>query len=209
MASEGSVTRWLGPLQVGDPVAVQQLWERYFRRLVALARKKLPGPARQAADEEDVALSAFDSFCRNAERGRFPQLADRDGLWRLLVALTTRKAAHLLRDQGRQKRGGGFRQVPPAGGADEIPLEEFLSREPSPEFALQVAEECRRLLALLGDPELEAIALWKMEGYTTEEVAAKLDKSPYSVKRKLRLIRDLWAEEIAPSEPLRDQGQDL
>jgi DNA-directed RNA polymerase specialized sigma24 family protein len=198
MASEGSVTRWLGPLQVGDPAAVQQLWERYFQRLVALARKKLPGPARQAADEEDVALSAFESFCRNAERGRFPQLADRDDLWRLLVALTSRKAAHLLRDLGRQKRGGGGRVVPQGGGAEEMPLEEFLSREPSPEFAVQVTEECRRLLALLGDPELEAVALWKMEGYTTEEVAAKLNKSPHTVKRKLRLIRDLWAGEITP-----------
>jgi DNA-directed RNA polymerase specialized sigma24 family protein len=198
MASEGSVTRWLGPLQVGDPAAVQQLWERYFQRLVALARKKLPGPARQAADEEDVALSAFESFCRNAERGRFPQLADRDDLWRLLVALTSRKAAHLLRDLGRQKRGGAGRVVPQGGGAGEMLLEEFLSREPSPEFAVQVAEECRRLLALLGDPELEAVALWKMEGYTTEEVAAKLDKSPHTVKRKLRLIREIWATEIVP-----------
>jgi DNA-directed RNA polymerase specialized sigma24 family protein len=198
MAPEGSVTRWLGPLQVGDPAAVQQLWERYFQRLVALARKKLPGTARQAADEEDVALSAFESFCCNAERGRFPQLADRDDLWRLLVALTSRKAAHLLRDLGRQKRGGGARVVPQGGGAEEMPLEEFLSREPSPVFAVQVAEECRRLLALLGDPELEAVALWKMEGYTTEEVAAKLNKSPHTVKRKLRLIRDLWAGEITP-----------
>jgi DNA-directed RNA polymerase specialized sigma24 family protein len=197
MASEGSVTRWLGPLQVGDPAAAQKLWERYFQRLVALARKKLPGGTRQAADEEDVALSAFDSFCRHAERGRFPQLADREDLWRLLVALTTRKAAHLVRDQGRQKRGGRTRPVPLAGGAEEILLEEILSREPSPEFAVQMAEEYRRLLALLDDAELEAVALWKMEGYTTEEVAAKLGKSPHSVKRKLRLIRDLWASEMA------------
>ena len=28
--------------------------------------------------------------------------------------------------------------------------------------------------------------------------AAKLGKSPHSVKRKLRLIRDLWAKEIDP-----------
>src|SRR5262249_10517796 len=106
MSADGSVTRWLGQLRTGDPAAAQQLWERYFRRLVGLARKKLQGTPRRAADEEDVALSAFDSFCRNAERGRFPRLADRDSLWRLLMLMTARKAAHLLRDQGRQKRGG-------------------------------------------------------------------------------------------------------
>jgi DNA-directed RNA polymerase specialized sigma24 family protein len=187
MASEGSVTRWIGQLQAGDPEAAQRLWEYYFRRLVGLARKKLRDAPRRTADEEDVALSAFHSFCRHAARGRFPQLADRDGLWRLLVTMTARKAAHLLRYQGAATR------PPPAAGVGE--LEDLLSREPSPEFAAEVAEECRRLLALLGDSELEAVALWKMEGYTTEEVAAKLGKAPHTVKRKLRLIRDIWAQE--------------
>src|SRR5262249_53245000 len=92
MASEGSVTRWLPLLQAGDPAAVQQLWERYFRRLVGLARLKLRGAPCCAAYEEDVALSAFATFVRHAERGRFPALADRDGLWRLLVTITVRKA---------------------------------------------------------------------------------------------------------------------
>src|SRR5919198_391675 len=107
MAREGSVTRWLGPLLAGDPAAAQQLWERYFRRLVGLARTKLRGAPRRAADEEDVALSAFDSFCRHAERGRFPQLDDRHDLWRLLVTITARKALYLIRDEHRLKRGGG------------------------------------------------------------------------------------------------------
>jgi RNA polymerase sigma factor (sigma-70 family) len=190
MSPEGSVTRWLGPLQEGDPAAAQQLWERYFRRLVGLARKKLQGAPRRAADEEDVALSAFDSFCRNAEQGRFPQLGDRDSLWRLLVTITARKAAHHLRDEGRQKRGGG---------ADpESVLEEVLSREPSPEFAAEVAEQCRLLLGRLGDRELEAVALLRMEGYSVEEVAERLDCAPRSVKRKLALIRTIWEKEMAP-----------
>src|SRR5207253_8348892 len=107
MPSDGSVSRWLGPLQAGDPAAVQQLWERYFRRLVGLARAKLQHAPRRAADEEDVALSAFDSFCRHAGDARFPDLLDRDGLWRLLVVMTARKAAHLVRDETRQKRRGG------------------------------------------------------------------------------------------------------
>ena len=134
---EGSVTRWLGQLQAGEPAAAQQLWERYFRRLVGLARKRLQGAPRRAADEEDVALSAFDSFCRGAERGRFPDLADRDGLWRLLVVMTARKATHLRRDEGRQKRGGGaqFATDTPHDPDEESVLEQVLSHEPTPEFA--------------------------------------------------------------------------
>jgi DNA-directed RNA polymerase specialized sigma24 family protein len=197
MSADGSVTRWLGQLQAGEQAAVQRLWERYFRRLVGLARMKLRGGPRRTADEEDVALSAFDSFCRNAEQGRFPQLFDRHSLWRLLVVITARKAAHLLRDEGRQKRGGGVEHVRDAAGeADEASvLEQILSREPDPAFAAQVAEEYRALLARLGDSELEAVALWRMEGYTVEEIAQRLGCVPRSVKRKLRVIRGLWESE--------------
>jgi DNA-directed RNA polymerase specialized sigma24 family protein len=193
MPSEGSVTRWLGRLQEGDDDAARQLWERYFHRLVGLARARLRGRRSGAADEEDVALSAFDSFCRNAEVGRFPQLADRDSLWRLLVVITARKAAHLQRDHGRKKR----RAVAGEGDDEEV-LDEVLSREPDPQFAAEMDESYRRLLAVLADEGLEAVALWKMEGYTVEEIAGRLGCAPRSVKRKLQLIRDLWGREMNP-----------
>ncbi|HEY2909926.1 MAG TPA: ECF-type sigma factor, partial [Gemmataceae bacterium] len=98
MPTDDPVTVWLGQLLAGDPAAVRPLWEQYFHRLVGLARKRLREAPRRGADEEDVALSAFDSFCRNAEQGRFPDLTDRESLWRLLSTFTLRKAAHQVRD---------------------------------------------------------------------------------------------------------------
>jgi RNA polymerase sigma factor (sigma-70 family) len=189
MSSDGSITRWIGQLQAGDPAAAQPLWEHYFRHLVELARRKLHGARPQVADEEDVALSAFDSFCRGLKRGRFPDLQDRDNLWKLLVVLTARKACHLMRDELRQKRGGGQK----AGAAED--LEQVVAQDPSPEFAAELAENCQRLLDLLGDEELRTIALSKMEGYTTEEIAGQLNCAPRTVERKLRLIRSLWEKE--------------
>src|SRR5262245_33574347 len=106
MSDQGSVSRLLERLQEGDEAAVQPLWERYFRRMVSLARTKLLGAPRRVADEEDLALSAFHSFCRLADEGKFPDVLDRDSLWRLLVTMIVRKAAHLARDQSRLKRGG-------------------------------------------------------------------------------------------------------
>src|SRR5688572_16455948 len=106
MSSSSSVTRWLGRLRAGDRDAAQELWQRYFAQLVRLARGRLQGARRRAADEEDVALSALDSFCRGAAQGRFPDLHDRQGLWPLLVAITARKAGKLVRHERRQKRGG-------------------------------------------------------------------------------------------------------
>ena len=201
MSSAGSVTHWLEQLQAGDPAAAHKLWERYFQRLVGLARRKLQGTPRRAADEEDVVLSAFDSFCRAAEAGRFPQLHDRDNLWQVLSALTARKALDLARHEQRQKRGGGRVRdeaalPPPAGSAaEEAALAQILAREPTPEMAAQVAEECRRLLTCLGDAELEAVAVWKMEGHTNQEIAAQLGCVPRTVGRMLRLIRTIWQKE--------------
>jgi DNA-directed RNA polymerase specialized sigma24 family protein len=189
MSPKGSVSNWIDRLKAGDRAAIGQLWERYFQRLVYLARAKLQAVPRRAADEEDVALSAFHSFCCAAEHGRFPQLLDRDNLWRLLVVLTSRKAAHLVRDQHRLKRR------PAALDADSGELDAILSSEPTPEFAALLAEECQRLLGALGSTELTQLALWKMEGYTNEEIAAKLECVPRTVERKLRLIRGLWADE--------------
>ena len=185
----GSVTVWLDQLRHGDRQAARPLWERYFGRLVAVARDRLRGARPAAADEEDVALSAFDSFCRAAEQGRFPRLDDRDDLWRLLAVIAERKAVNLIRAEGRQKRGGGRVQADSA-------LAWVAGSEPTPEFAALVAEECRRLLDGLGDDSLRRVALLKMEGYANEEIAQQLGCALRTVERKLGLIRGLWAGEL-------------
>src|ERR1700677_4012584 len=95
MDPEGSVTRWISQLKNGDRGAAEALWGAYFHRLVALARDRLRGTPRRAADEEDVALAAFDSFYRRAERGQFPKLEGRNDLWQLLFDITVRTAVDL------------------------------------------------------------------------------------------------------------------
>ena len=199
---DGSVTHWLGALKGGDAAAAQRLWERYFDSLVRLARAKLGAMPRGAADEEDVALSAFHSFCQGAARGRFPRLDDRDNLWRLLVTITARKALDQVRRQARQKRGGGRVLVgsAQAGGEDDTDgagLDQVVGQEPTPQFAAMVTDECRRLLVALDDETLRQVALLRMEGYSNEEIAARVDCSLRTVSRKLALIRKAWLREGA------------
>jgi DNA-binding NarL/FixJ family response regulator len=67
------------------------------------------------------------------------------------------------------------------------------SRRSRRRFAAQIAEECGRLLGLL-DEDLRAVAMWKMEGETNEQIATRLGKAPRTVERKLRIIRGLWGE---------------
>jgi DNA-directed RNA polymerase specialized sigma24 family protein len=202
-SSSGSVTHWIELLKAGDPTAAQKLWEGYFQRLVGLARKKLQGISRRAADEEDVALSAFDSLCRAAAQGRYPQLADRDDLWQQLVLITARKAVDLVHYERRQKRGGGAVRgesalLGPEGSSADAGMEQVVGQEPTPAFAAEVAEECQRLLGLLREGELRSVALWKMEGYTNEEIAAMLGCVPRTVERKLWRIRSIWGKEVTP-----------
>src|SRR5262249_37023024 len=161
-------THWLDLLRTGDRAAAGPLWERYFRLLVARARAALGAAPRRAADEEDAALSAFNSFCRGALAGRFPRLEDRDGLWHLLLEITVRNGAHRARDESRQRRGGGrvLAEADLHRAADEAPLARILGPEPTPQLAAQIAEECRRLLDKLGSDDLRAIAVWQMEGFT-------------------------------------------
>lgn len=198
MSSDGSITRWFGPLQEGDDEAARGLWQRFASRLIALARVQLRAAPRRAADEEDAVLSAFDSFCRGAEQGRFPQLRNRVDLWNLLVTITVRKVSDQLWHEKRQKRGGGavLTETDLARAEEGQVLDEVVAAGPTPELAAEVAEECQRLLGLLGDADLRHIALWKMEGYSNEEIASKLDCARSTVQRKLNLIQARWELEL-------------
>jgi RNA polymerase sigma factor (sigma-70 family) len=194
---EGSVTRWVTALKDGDAAAAQPLWERYHRRLVALAREKLFVSKRRVADEQDVVQNAFHSFFQGVKHGRFPQLADRDNLWRLLVVITARKALDQIAHDETKRQGGGTlvgeSRIHMGGKAATI--EQIVGEEPTPEFAAQVAEQYERMLEVLGDATLRRVAEWKMEGFTNNEIATRLNCSLRTVARKLETIRIIWNSE--------------
>jgi RNA polymerase sigma factor (sigma-70 family) len=192
-------------LKAGDPQAIERLWADYFQRLVALARTMLPRSARRDSDEEDVALSAFESLRKGAAAGQFPKLDDRDDLWRLLVVITLRKARRARRRGQTQKRGGGQvkgESVFKPAGREEAPsgFTEMLSTGPTPEFAVEVAEQCERLLDRLGDDQLRSIALMKMDGYTVAEIAQQLSCGQRTVERGLQSIRAKWSNALSQPE---------
>jgi DNA-directed RNA polymerase specialized sigma24 family protein len=202
MNSITPVRIWISQLKEGDPVAAQQLWDIYFGRMVNAARLKLHGVPGRMADEEDVALSAFKSFCRGARDGRFLQVLEHEDPWPLLLALTTHKAVDLVRHERRIKRGGARRvslepDAPNMSPGEEGPLAQVVGREPDPRSTFETAEECQELLDRLSDTLLRAIALWRIEGFTTEEIAVKLGCASRTVERKMQLIRRLWRAEPA------------
>ncbi len=194
--SHGSVTYWIAELRDGEASAAQrELWDRYFRRIVALARAKLGALPRGPADEEDIAISAMQSLFHGFERDRFPDLCDRHNLWSLLAKITARKAINERQKQTAKKRGGGQPRlsVGPTGGDDSMPRYDPSDDDLGPEFIVAMEEEMRRLMAVLPDDTLRRIAGRKLEGYSSAEIAAELGVVERTVERKLALIRANWA----------------
>ena len=185
-----SITRLMRAVQDGSNSAVRPLLAAYLDRLVHLAGKRLQNLPGLGGYDEDLALRSFHSvYERLSDPARPLELAGRDDLWRLLATRTISRAIDLIRRH---------RPAEVPGNQD---VTELLNREPTPEEAAEVADECQRLLDSLQDPELRQIALWKVEGYTNEEIAAQLDCVPRTIERKLSRIRLLWKHELEDLEP--------
>lgn len=202
MATDDDLTRWITRLADGDADAAALLWQQYFAKLVQYAKRKLDGLPRRADDEEDVALSAMNSFYQGMAGGRFPTVGNRDDLWKLLLTITARKACAHRRRHMAEKRGGGrvggesvFLQGNPRADFEHDPgIADVLGKEPTPELTCMVMEDCHRLLDQLGDEKLRQIAIWTLEGYSTTEIADRLSCVRRSVERKLERVRGIWSQ---------------
>jgi RNA polymerase sigma factor (sigma-70 family) len=187
--------QWLEGLRKGDQVSTERLWHLYFEKMVLLARRKLRGVSTSARSEEDIALSAFKSFCLGLRQGRFSPEHGTVNLWPLLVTLTINKAIDQLRYQNRQKRGGRSVNDKKSLTLSIPSMDDLLSTEPTAE-SIAVASESMDLLFdqldQTGDLELKAIALASIEGETPAEMAKRLDCSIRTVQRKLKTIRTIW-----------------
>ena len=66
MSQDHSISQWIAGAKVGDSAALNAIWEVYYPKLVRLARGRLNERSRRVADEEDIAVSVFESFFRAA-----------------------------------------------------------------------------------------------------------------------------------------------
>jgi DNA-directed RNA polymerase specialized sigma24 family protein len=140
------------------------------------------------------------SFCRALRQGRLEDLADRNDFLRLVLRMTARKAADLIRRETTRRRGEGHVRGDSAldgldSASGDHPLADAAA---APELAALVADQVRHLLAVLDDPVLETMALAKAEGLTNQELAERFRCSKRTVARRLHLIRAIWEAEQSP-----------
>ncbi len=116
-----------------------------------------------------------------------------------MALITARKAYDAANRERRQKRGGGsVKAESELAGADGTPfaLDDILAREPTPQAVAAMNEECRRLLEQLSPPDRQVV-LYKLEGYTNNEIAQRLHVTPRTVERKLDLVRRTWTAALS------------
>lgn len=186
----GSITEALARLRRGDASAAAAIWERFFPRLVGLARTSLAGRPQRMADADDAVQSAFISFWEHAVRGDLGTALDRNDLWNLLGVITVRKARKQARREAALKRGGG--QILGENDlhglqGEALPLAELAAAIPAQEFDLH----CEELLQAL-DTELRTFAILRLFGYLNREIAKLLACTERKVERKLQVIRLQW-----------------
>jgi DNA-directed RNA polymerase specialized sigma24 family protein len=194
-----SITRWVQALKAGDPAAAAFLFEYYRDRLLKLARARLRGAVHRAVgDEEDAVLAAFFCLYQGIKAGRFDRFHDREGLWRLLAAITGRKVLEQWQKYHRQKRwvdpdaphpvsiGNGYSAV--------FSLEDLSDDAPDERLDLDANEETEKYIQALPDPILRQIARWRLEGLEHAEIAKRLGCCIRTIERKVDLIRLCWLE---------------
>jgi RNA polymerase sigma factor (sigma-70 family) len=211
MSNSKHVSHWIEMVKHGDSLAANQIWQHYFDRLVRSVRNKLRGQNRAVSDEEDIVLSVFDSFYVAVEKGRFPDLSDRDDLWRLLLRMSARKVVDKRRHDQRQRRGGNVNLHSLDRTNDDENVIEAIGNEPTPEMVLMMQESVEQFFSHLGVGQLRDLAGDKLEGYSNVELAKRFDCSERTIERRLHLIREKCQQELIEhdehtSEKTTDRG---
>lgn len=209
MSNSTNVSHWIHLVKTGDSAAATHIWQHYFDRLVRSVRARLYGQNRAVSDEEDIVLSVFDSFYNAAENGRFPDLSDRDDLWRLLLRMAARKVVDKRRHDLRQRRGGNVRLHSLDQAGDDEKVIEVIGVEPSPEMVLMMQESMEQLFSHLGVGQLRDLAGAKLEGYSNAELAQRFGCSERTIERRLNLIREKCQQELVdPNEHSSEETTD-
>ena len=195
MSNGHSVTEWIAAMKAGDEAAVDALVQRYFDKLVGVARgvyaQRFPKIPRTAEDEEDAAQSALKSFWARA--ADFAEVTNRNDLLNLLAKITIHKVYRQRRRATATKRGGKMH----AHSFED--LDNVLKSLSDPEAAAELEDTCRTALALL-NADLQRVAQLWLEDKSAAEIAEQLGVTERTVYRRVATIRQIWDEHFGETD---------
>ena len=166
--------------------ASRALFEQFSQRLIGLARCHLDARLKNKVDPEDVVQSAYKSFfLRYGDQTLATQGSE--ALWSLLTLITLRKCADRARYYRADCRDVNQEAGAPSAGAQEF-WRDAVSREPTPEHAIILAETVEKVLREVGDDERQVVEL-SLQGYSTQEISEQLSRAERSVRRLRERVR--------------------
>ena len=177
-----SFAEFMARLHSQEDAAAQELFDRFARRLIALAHRHMAAGLRQRIEPEDVVQSAYKSFFFRYDAGNL-ELVNWNSLWGLLTLITVRKCAERAAYH-RAERRDAAREVTLSPG-NETPWQDPLGREPTPLEAAVLNETVEQLLAGLDEEERPILEL-SLQGHTTREISEQLGRA----ERTVRLLRE-------------------
>jgi RNA polymerase sigma-70 factor (ECF subfamily) len=192
-----SFIRLLTELRQGDEQAAAEVFERYTRRLIGLARSRLDQRIAARVEADDVVQSVYGSFFRRVERGEF-DLEGWTSLWALLAQITIFKCNRQVVFHRAQKRDLR-RDQPGSDGPEANDRFEPFSRDPSPEEVLALTELLESLLRGLPEQYRQIVSL-RLAGHTPPEISSAAQVSSRTVERVIRLVKDHLQEQLASTQ---------
>jgi RNA polymerase sigma-70 factor (ECF subfamily) len=187
MSHHASFDELMARLRQGDETAQAEVFDRFRRRLIGLARSRLGGLLRAKVDPEDVMQSVFKSFFLRHAEGQF-DLESWDSLWSLLTTMTLRKCGYHLRHfrcEGRDVQ----REVKPQLGPDDSSASwEAMAREPTPAEAMLLTDAVEQLFRGLDNGDREIVQL-SLQGYKVAEISSEVGRAERSVYRVLERVK--------------------
>jgi RNA polymerase sigma factor (sigma-70 family) len=178
-----SITDLLSGVKQADCAAIHAMFAKCYSRVVAIGHERLKRTPHRVFDQDDVANSAFREFLNRAAKGRFKKLENREDVWQVLTLLVGDKIADNLRHEGRKKRGGAEPKV------ELKDVAEAVAALDDPSLEAEINDTRRFLLKELPSDDHRRVVELLDEGWTHEEIAAKLGLSVRTVDRRIEDVR--------------------
>ncbi len=191
-AGENSFHEAMDRLRGGDQQVARDVFERFVRRLIALAGSRLPPRMRRKVDPEDVVQSVFRGFFQGHAADQY-QIPDWERLWGLLAAITINKCEHVV-----EHYQAGRRNVSAEASAVEPAVESFTggdiaSPDPTPD---QIAIFDETILSLLKefDERNGRVFLLILQGWSIADITIEIPCSERTARRVLDRVRQRLEE---------------
>ncbi len=196
----GTITRLLRQLPSKDEQVVQEVFNFYFQDLARRAKKVLSDRGGViASDEEDLAMLVMTAFLKDATEGELGDMRSRHDVWRMLSKRVRQRAINMVRDERRNKgKEVGESIFRNADGAwDPTGIDQQPGRNID-----DLTQFHHELIEAVNDPIEQQIATLLLEGKDVSDISHQLGKSPATIYRKLKNIKEIWdgfcREQTAP-----------